>query len=128
MLLYSGIVTNKLKETKEFYTKLFNFGIVFENEWFLILHTPGNPTNEIAFLLPDMPQQNEIFRKPYSGSGAWVTIEVENVDALYNTFKQEGIDIVVDIRDEEWGERHFSVVDPNGLALDIVTRKNSGDE
>ena len=30
--------------------------------------------------------------------------------------------IVVSLRNEAWGDRHFSIVDPNGIGIDIVTR------
>jgi hypothetical protein len=41
MKLNAGIVTSKLSETKEFYTKILNFGVSFENEFYLLLHTPN---------------------------------------------------------------------------------------
>ena len=30
--------------------------------------------------------------------------------------------IVVSLRNEAWGDRHCSIVDPNGIGIDIVTR------
>ena len=30
--------------------------------------------------------------------------------------------IVLSLRNEAWGDRHFSIVDPNGIGIDIVTR------
>jgi uncharacterized glyoxalase superfamily protein PhnB len=31
------------------------------------------------------------------------------------------VPVVIEPRDEPWGERHFAIVDPNGIGVDIVT-------
>ena len=120
MKLNAGIVTNKLEETKDFYLSNLNFGITFENDFYLLLHTPGNQS-EISFLLPDHPSQQPLFQQRFAGEGMYLTIEVDNVDEVYNTLKEKGISIEIDIRDEPWGDRHFAIKDPNGIGIDIVT-------
>ena len=119
MKLNSGIVTEKLAETKKFYLEVLNFGVTFENEFYLLLHTP-NQEAEISFLLPNHPSQQPLFQKPFSGQGMYLTIEVEDVDKVYNDLKNKGVEIKIDIRDESWGDRHFAIQDPNGIGIDIV--------
>ena len=119
MKLNAGITTQKIKESKAFYTKVLNFGITFENDFYLLLHTPDNNTN-LAFLLPNHPSQQELFHAPFNGKGMFLTIEVEDVDKIYNEIKKMGIEIKIDIRDEPWGDRHFAIQDPNGIGIDIV--------
>jgi uncharacterized glyoxalase superfamily protein PhnB len=119
MKLNAGIVTEKLAETKTFYTKFLNFGVTFENEFYLLLHTP-NKEAEISFLLPNHPSQQPLFQKHFAGQGMYLTIEVEDVDKVYNEIKKKGIEIKIDIRNEPWGDRHFAIQDPNGIGIDIV--------
>ena len=119
MKLNAGIVTDKLAETKEFYTKTLNFGVTFENEFYLLMHTP-NEQAQIGFLLPDHPTQKPLFQKPFKGEGMFLTIEVDDVDALYKEIKNKEVEINIDIRDEPWGDRHFAIVDPNGIGIDLV--------
>jgi catechol 2,3-dioxygenase-like lactoylglutathione lyase family enzyme len=119
MKLNAGFITSKLEETKAFYTKFLDFGITFENEFYLLLHTP-NKQAELAFLLPEHPSQKPIFQTPFAGSGAFITIEVQNVDDYYQKVKAKGAAIAIEIRDEPWGDRHFAIVDPNGIGIDIV--------
>lgn len=119
MKLNAGIVTTKLAESKEFYTNLLGFGVTFENEFYLLLHTPGKETG-ISFLLPDHPSQQPLFHRPFSGEGMYLTIEVDDVDKIYAEINKKGIDIKVDIRNEPWGDRHFAIQDPNGIGVDIV--------
>jgi len=119
MKLNAGIVTDKLAETKAFYTEVLDFGVTFENEFYLLLHTPDKQ-NEISFLLPDHPSQQPLFHKPFNGQGIYLTIEVEDVDKIYKSLKKQGIEIKIDLRDEPWGDRHFAISDPNGIGIDIV--------
>jgi catechol 2,3-dioxygenase-like lactoylglutathione lyase family enzyme len=120
MRLNAGIITSKLLESKAFYTNILGFGITFENEWFALLHTPDKST-EISFLLPDLASQKPVFQSEFTGKGIYLTIEVPSVDNLYHQLKSRGIPIEVDLRDEPWGDRHFAIMDPNGIGVDIVT-------
>ena len=119
MKLNAGIITAKMAETKEFYTKKLGFGVTFENEFYLLLHTPGKES-EISFLLPDHPTQQPLFHNPFQGEGTYFTIEVKDVDSLYKELKKKGVPIQIDLRDEPWGDRHFAVTDPNGVGIDFV--------
>lgn len=120
MKLNAGIITDKLQETKKFYTEVLQFGVTYENDFYLLLHTP-NHTSEISFLLPNHPSQKPIFQNAFTGSGVYLTIEVEDVDTIYKQMKNKQIPIAVELRDEPWGDRHFAIVDPNGIGIDIVT-------
>ncbi|MBA9072012.1 catechol 2,3-dioxygenase-like lactoylglutathione lyase family enzyme [Flavobacterium gossypii] len=119
MKLNAGIVTNKLSESKAFYTDTLGFGVTFENEFYLLMHTPNHEA-EISFLLPNHPSQQPLFHKPFLGDGMYLTIEVENVDSRYEELKKKGVTIKIDLRDEPWGDRHFAIQDPNGVGIDIV--------
>lgn len=119
MKLNAGIVTEKLAETKAFYTEILGFGITFENDFYLLMHTP-NREAEISFLLPNHPSQQPLFHKPFQRQGMYLTIEVDKVDKIYNELKEKGVTIKIDIRDEPWGDRHFAIQDPNGIGIDIV--------
>lgn len=120
MKLNAGIVTEKLTETKEFYKSVLNFGVSFENDFYLLMHTPDKSA-EISFLKPNHPSQQPIFQSPFNGKGTYLTIEVEEVDKIYEQLKNKGVNIEVEIRDEPWGDRHFAIVDPNGIGIDILT-------
>jgi catechol 2,3-dioxygenase-like lactoylglutathione lyase family enzyme len=119
MKLNAGIVTNKLAETKTFYSTILGFGVTFENEFYLLMHTP-NKEAEISFLLPNHPSQQPLFHQPFAGQGMYLTIEVDDVDKVYTDIKNKKVEIKIDIRNEPWGDRHFAIQDPNGIGIDIV--------
>ena len=119
MKLNAGIITEKMKETKTFYQEILGFGVAFENEFYLLMHTPGHEA-QLSFLLPDHPSQQPLFQSRFKGEGVYLTIEVDDVDGLYKQIKDKGVDIKIDIRDEPWGDRHFAIQDPNGIGIDLV--------
>ena len=116
----AGISTTKLKETKEFYQRVLEFGVSFENDFYILMHT-SNKQAEISFLEANHPLQQPIFQSLYEGKGMYLTIEVPDADAEYQRIKALGVTIEVEIRNETWGDRHFSFYDPNGIGIDVVT-------
>ena len=119
MKLNAGIITSKLAETKAFYTNVLGFGVTFENEFYLLMHTPGH-TSEFSFLLPNHSSQQPLFQPAFAGQGVYLTIEVDDVDSLYEEIRNKGVEIKIAIRDEPWGDRHFAIQDPNGIGIDLV--------
>ncbi|MDH4084914.1 MAG: VOC family protein [Nitrospira sp.] len=93
--------------------------VLWEADWFVLLKLGES---ELGFLLPNQPSQAPLFQDAFSGHGLWVTIEVADVDAEHEQLVAKGLPIVVSLRNEAWGDRHFAVVDPNGVGVDIVTR------
>lgn len=127
MKLNAGIITDKFSETKTFYSETLGFGVSFENEFYLLMNTPNHQA-ELSFLKPNHPTQKPIFQSSFGGEGVYLTIEVEDVDKMYREIKNKGIKIEIEIRDEAWGDRHFAILDPNGIGIDIVTYSNPHEE
>lgn len=119
MKFWSGIVTEKVQESKDFYVKLFGCEVLYEAEdgWFVLLDLQGS---ELGFMKPGLASQPEIYRKAFQGQGMWVAVDVRDVDAHYDRIRSLGVPIAVELRHEPWGDRHFVVVDPNGIGVDVV--------
>jgi catechol 2,3-dioxygenase-like lactoylglutathione lyase family enzyme len=54
-------------------------------------------------------------------SGLLINFEVDNVDAHHARLMSAGVPIVLSLRDEAWGQRHFIAADPNGVLIDVIT-------
>ena len=107
-----------LGTAKSFYIQHFGFDAVFSNEWYL--HLVSKSGVQVGFLLPEQPTQPSIFQHPYSGSGVIFSLEVDDADSAFSTAKSKSLNIVLELRSEDWGQRHFCIEDPNGIHLDIV--------
>ena len=53
-----------------------------------------------------------------------VSIEVDDVDAVYERACAAGAEIVYPISDEEWGLRRFFVRDPNGAVINVTEHRD----
>lgn len=119
MKFWSGVVTEKVQESKDFYVRLFGCEVLYEGEdgWFVLLQLGDS---EPGFMKPGLESQASIYRPAFKGQGVWIAVDVEDVNAEYRRIKALGVTIEVEIRDEPWGDRHFVVVDPNGIGVDVV--------
>jgi catechol 2,3-dioxygenase-like lactoylglutathione lyase family enzyme len=117
-----GITTEKVVESRDFYVKHFGFKVVFDNGWYTHLRNESNGM-EIAFLQPNHPTQDAVFQAAYNGSGLWLALEVDDVDSEYERLRSE-LPIEVHIKNEPWGERHFAVLDPNGIGVNVMKMMN----
>ncbi|MFB1486135.1 MAG: VOC family protein [Thiocapsa sp. C3-sup] len=111
-------IVKDLDVAKSFYTENLDFDVVFSGDWYV--HLVSKSGVQIGFLLPDQPTQPPMFHRPYSGDGVIFSLEVEDADAAYAAAKSKSLTIVLDLRSEDWGQRHFCIQDPNGVYLDIV--------
>ena len=109
---------NDLAAAESFYTENLGFHVVFSNEWYL--HLISKAGVQVGFMLPEQPSQPPIFQKSYNGEGVIFSLEVDDADAAFTAAKSKSLNIVLDLRSEDWGQRHFCIEDPNGVHLDVV--------
>lgn len=117
--LFPDICSTKLTESKVFYMELFNFDVIFELDWYIQLKSPKDENLQLAFVQQDHHSVPLAYQQP--PQGVFVTIETDNVDGFYRKAQELNCEIVLELCNEEWGQRHFIVVDPNGLLVDVYT-------
>jgi uncharacterized glyoxalase superfamily protein PhnB len=99
-----------MRTSGDFYG-LLGFEEVMNLGWVTTLASPANPTAQISFFTeertgPVVPD---------------LSVEVEDVDAAYARVVASGVEVVRELRDEEWGVRRFFVRDPNGRVVNVLT-------
>jgi uncharacterized glyoxalase superfamily protein PhnB len=106
--------------SRDFYEAMFDLVLSVElDDWYVQLMVESEPTLNIGFVKPG----HELLagRTPSPGSyGVVLTIHVDDVDVAYERAKQLG-EIVAEIRNEDYGQRHFLMVDPNGIVLNVMS-------
>lgn len=117
---YPVVCTRQLAESTGFYTGHFGFEITFESDWYVSLRRPDPPHYELGLLHPDHHSLPAGHRTPVAG--LLLNLEVADVDAEYaRLVGTAGLTPALDIRTEEWGQRHFIVADPSGVLVDVIT-------
>jgi uncharacterized glyoxalase superfamily protein PhnB len=107
-----------LTAAKSFYRDNFGFELVFSGDWYI--HLVSKSGVQVGFLLPDQPTQPPFFHKAYSGDGVIFSLEVEDAEVAFDIAWSQSLKVVLELRTEEWGRKHFCVQDPNGVIVDIV--------
>jgi len=116
--LHPLTITESIKETADFYKMYFGFEEAFTSDWYIQLaHKSGA---EIAVMLPNLPNQPDFLHAPYSGKGIVFTFETEDATKVFEELQAKGVSFVLELKDEEWGQRHFILEDPSGVYVDVV--------
>ncbi|PZG19748.1 glyoxalase/bleomycin resistance/extradiol dioxygenase family protein [Micromonospora craterilacus] len=117
---YPVICTSRLKESHAFYAEWFGFETTFEADWYVSLRRPGPPPYELALLDHTHPTIPDGFRRPVGG--LLLNFEVSDVDAQWHRLVVDGgLRAELELRSEDFGQRHFIVADPNGVLIDVIT-------
>jgi uncharacterized glyoxalase superfamily protein PhnB len=106
------IRSEAMEESRDFY-RLLGFEEVMNHGWVMTLASPSNPTAQVTFMshdktapvVPDM------------------SVEVDDVDAVYEMMRESGAEVVHPLQDEEWGVRRFFVRDPNGRVVNVLSHR-----
>lgn len=114
---YPVLATSDVAATADFYRTHFGFDTAFESDWYVSLKL--GPW-ELAVLLADHPTIPEPFRGRQA-NGILLNIEVSDVDALYKRLVTSGLEPVLPLRSEDFGQRHAIFAGPDGVLIDIIT-------
>jgi len=116
-----NLASEAFAASRDFYVTMFDLVVSVElDDWYLQLMPESDTTLNIGFVKPD----HELFAGRTSPAGAYglvLTIHVDDVDEAYARAKNLGAEIAAEIRNEEYGQRHFVVADPNGLLLNVMS-------
>ncbi|MFC9897349.1 VOC family protein [Nocardia sp. NPDC127579] len=118
---YPVLGTGKIAEARDFYTHWLGFEIVFEADWYISLRRQqGGKSFELALLDYTHPTVPAAYRKPVQG--LLLNFEVDDVDAEWERMVvRGGLRPELEIRSEDFGQRHFIVADPSGVLIDMIT-------
>lgn len=115
---YPVIMTADVAATAAFYVEHFRFKPLFESDWYVHLQSAEDASVNLAVLDGDHATI------PAEGrgrvGGLLLNFEVEDPDAEYQRARKAGLPILLALRDEEFGQRHFITSDPNGVLIDII--------
>lgn len=116
---YPVIVTDKLRQCRDFYVENLGFQVVFEASWFVYLSSRETQAYGIAFMTPDHPSRPP-GPEAFNGQGMFLTLQVEDAESQFREMEKHEVAIAYPLTDEPWGQRRFALVDQSGTWVDIV--------
>jgi predicted enzyme related to lactoylglutathione lyase len=108
-----NISSASMEESKAFYSSFLGLKLVMDMDWILTFASDENPTAQVSILKNDDPGN--------LNTAITLSMEVADVDALYEKAKTLRYEIEYEITDEPWGVRRFWVKDPNGVIINIMS-------
>ena len=114
--IMTNICSENLTETKIFYTKLFDFNVDYDSDWFIHL-----VSKDKKYELGIIDRSNENVPKGFQNSpqGFYITFVVENAEELFAIAESEKFTIVSKPMDTAYGQRRLLLKDPSGTLVDI---------
>lgn len=124
--VYPVLMTEKIDESCEFYKRFFAFTEEFSTDWYVSLRHPDG--NEIAFI--DVNHDTIPERSRANVEGMILNIEVDNVSTIYSEIvsKSEDSSVIFPLQDEAYGQRHFMLIDPNDVIIDVIEEIEPSEE
>ncbi|MEV0847537.1 VOC family protein [Streptomyces sp. NPDC049954] len=101
--------SSSLPQSRAFY-ELLGLEQVMDHGWIATFAEPERPSVQLSAMTQDRTA-------PVSPD---VSIEVDDVEAAYETMRESGAEILVPLRDEEWGVRRFFVREPGGKVVNVL--------
>ena len=105
------IQTDRMDESRRFYADVIGMEVGMDLGWIVGLLSPDNETAQLQLITADATA-------PLTPD---VSIEVGEIDAIYERAQAAGHEIVHPMTTEPWGVRRFFVRDPNGVVINVMS-------
>ena len=96
--------------SRAFYENVIGLEVAMDLGWIVTYASPSNETAQLSVLSSDAT----------AAVIPHVSVQVDDVDAVYEKAVQHGYEIVHPLSDEPWGVRRFFVRDPNGSVINVM--------
>jgi catechol 2,3-dioxygenase-like lactoylglutathione lyase family enzyme len=110
--IVSNLQTRNPEQSEQFYTQVLGLVKAMDLGWIQTYVAPNDSTTQISVLTSDP-----------SGIHPNLSIEVADVNRVYEIATAQGYEIVYPLTDEPWGVRRFFVQAPNGTIINIVSHQ-----
>lgn len=115
---YPVLCSTRIADSARFYREHFGFETTFAADWYVSLRRPDGV--ELALVDPAHPTVPAGYRRPVQG--LLLNLEVDDVDAEWERLVvRGGLPVQLELRSEDFGQRHFIVADPDGVLIDVIT-------
>ncbi len=108
-----NIYSIDIEKSRRFYIDFLDMELLMDMKWILTFASKDSPNSQISILQFDKKGKPD-------NSAIFLSIEVSEIDALYEKAKKLKYEIVYPITDEPWGVRRFFVKEPNGAIINLL--------
>jgi catechol 2,3-dioxygenase-like lactoylglutathione lyase family enzyme len=121
--VHAGFVVPDPHGSADFFERFFGFRRATDRPEYVQVRR-DDVNAELGFVLAGLVASPAAFRPEFTGGGAWLTIEVTDLEATLALFVQADYPLVEPLVDRNFGERHFVVRAPGGILINVVARSH----
>ena len=116
---------NDIARSMDYYERVLGFkkGLALPGEGGKLMHGEVHVADDIHFMFSPAQREGPVAEKLAQGGpkGAGVILYLDlgeqDIDQYYNDVKRAGARFVEEITDQFWGDRNFTIEDPDGYIL-----------
>jgi len=111
--IVANIKTDDLSKADRFYHDILGLETLMDHGWIKTFGNDEESKVQISFAI-------------HGGNDTKVpdfSIEVDNIDEIYEKMNNSGFEIMYEITNEDWGVRRFFVKDPFGNLINILSHQ-----
>ena len=117
---YPVLMVSDVAAVSTFYQAHFGFRPLFDSGWYAHLQSTEDEGVNLAILDCEHDTIPEVARSTMA-TGMLLNFEVPDAAQVYDTLQAKGLPILLPLRDEPFGQRHFITRDPAGVLIDVIT-------
>ena len=124
--MVTAIYTDDLEASKQFYCHLLGLIPIFEADWIVQLSSPENDSINLSI----QPREHELIPEKFRlrPQGFSIAFVVPSCDEIYSKALGMGLEIILEPKNEEYGQRRFLTLDPSGMLLDVSSECEPSDD
>ncbi|MGX1808155.1 VOC family protein [Nocardia sp. NPDC055321] len=115
--IFPDIPSTNVAASRDFYLGLLGLTVAWESDWYVLLHGDG-PEIQLAIVEHGHGSIPETHHD--TARGVLISFEVDDATKVWTRARELELPVAQELRDEEFGQRHFMVADPNGLLVDVI--------
>ena len=118
--MMTNICSEQLSKSRDFYTKLFDFAVDYDSDWFVHLISKDKQLELGIIDINSDVVPKDIRKQP---TGTYITFVVDDVDAVFIVAESNKFEVVLSPEDTFYGQRRMLLKDPNNYIIDISSPK-----
>lgn len=115
---YPVLLVEDVAASARFYVEHFGFRPLFSSDWYVHLQSAEDESVNLAFV--SLTHETVPAGSRKAAAGVILNFEVEDPDSVYARVQAAGLPVLLSLRDEDFGQRHFITADPNGVMIDVI--------
>jgi catechol 2,3-dioxygenase-like lactoylglutathione lyase family enzyme len=119
---YPTLCVDDVERSVAFYAELLGLEVTADAGWYVELGCGGPAVVDVvvSFVVRHHPSVPAGFDEVRGGT--LVSVVIEDVGAALARAEAAGVRLALPCCDEEFGQRHFMAVDPDGFLVDVIQR------